>query len=117
MLSIKYEDIIKNMSDYIEEDFIRYRNGTAVTIHPVYKGGIEYGEEKHTKGKKRLFPSENAFFMVARFYNCYILRLPDDKSIKTYWFRVKSSIFRNGVRPSSFDLITFLHYPNQLMAS
>ena len=112
LLNIKYEDIIKNMSDYIEEDYVEFRNGSSISIHSSY-----HGHEKHENGKKQIFFSDNAFFRGSRFYNCYSLRIPDEKNIQSFYFRVRNSIFPNGIRSNSHDMITFLHYPNQLMVS
>ena len=36
-LQIDYHSVIKDMKDYIEEDFIRYRNGSSLALHPDYK--------------------------------------------------------------------------------
>ena len=120
MLNIKYEDIIKNMSDYIKEDYVKFRNGSSKYLNSAKEDVFtmfHYEVGKHANGKKGLFPSENAFFWNRRFYNCYSLRIPDDKNIQAFWFRMRNSIFPNGVRLNSYGLVTFLHYPNQLMVS
>ena len=119
ILRIKYEDIIKNMSDYIEEDSIKYRNSTILTIHSAYTKDLEYGDEKHNhgSGNKQLFPLHTAFLDSGDLFNCYSLKFQNDRNIETVWYRVKSSIFLNGTRLNRKELWTFLHYPNQLMIS
>ena len=85
MLNIKYEDIIKNMSDYIEDDYVKFRNGSSrffLSDEEDQYYGYYYEVEKHANGKKRIFPSENAFFWTIGFYNCYSLRIPDVKNIQ-----------------------------------
>ena len=44
MFSIKYEDIIKNMSDYIEEDGIELRDGSFLAIHSSYETNLELNQ-------------------------------------------------------------------------
>ena len=61
MLNIKYEDIIKNMSDYIEEDGIELRNGSFLGIHSMYENYLQQNMIFLKNFKKRLFPSHNAF--------------------------------------------------------
>ena len=117
MLNIKHESIIKNMSDYIEEDGVLLRNGSFLTIHSAYEDNLQLNEIFLKNVKKRVYPSYSSFFWYNSFYNCYSFRIPDDINIKSYWYRVRNTIFSNGVRSNSFGLITFLHYPNQLMVS
>ena len=74
MLNIKYEDIIKNMSDYIEDDYVKFRNGSSrffLSDNEDQYTRYYYDVEKHANGQKRIFPSENAFFWTIGVYNCY----------------------------------------------
>ena len=124
MLSVDYKSVIKNMSDYIEEDFIEYRNGSFLHIHPEYND-FEYLNTCHnssfelrvTNESKRRFSSDHAGFYDSIFYSCYSLSLPQDPNILTFYFRLNSNIFPSSVRNTFYDLITFLHYPNQLLIS
>ena len=113
MLQIKYSNIIKNLTDYIKEGYVRYRNGTHVSRHPDYKYYETNGRNILHYENKRLFSSRYAFFFEG-FYNCYELSIPQDRNIYYHSFRIDNSIFRNGIR-SQYALFTILHYPNQLL--
>ena len=117
-LDIDYQAIIENMTDYIEEDLVRYRNGSVFALNPAYHNDTTFGHNFATLDKSLKFSSNYAFFAIADlFYNCYELSIPHDKNIKDFWFRINSTIFPSGVRPHLFGLVTILHYPNQLLIS
>ena len=110
MFAVDYKSIINPLSQYIEEDSYFYRNGTSWYIH------VEYNKSYSRKSTNHSISLTHHLFISDRFYNCYGLSIPDDESIQTAYFRVNSSIFDSGVR-HDHDLVTFLHYPNQLMTS
>ena len=119
---IDYQSIIENMTDYIEEDFLRYRNGSGLAFHPDYKDYEFRNEWKYEYGKnyqpKQTYPSKYSFFSDNEaFFNCYKLSIPPEKSIKSFWFRIDTRIFPSRVRPKGYGFLTILHYPNQLLIS
>ena len=108
MLNIKYEDIIKNMSDYIESYLIEWRNGS----ESVY----EYA----TKPIKIFDPSFAGFWFLPgspTFYNCYALQTPHDYDMTLFAILIRNSIFPSSIKSENYDMLTFLHYPNQLLVS
>ena len=115
MLQINYPTIVQNITDFVAEDFVRYRDGRSVALHPDYHDDSSFGEHVAINNRKRVFSSNYAFFYFSFFYNCYDLSVPQNKSIHEFWFRVNSSIFTSGVRPTIHGFMTLLHYPNQLL--
>ena len=123
MLEIDYENVIKNLSDYIEPTWIDYRNGTFLNLHPrnndIFPKAMNVNKVLHPA--TGIFPSSNAFFSYYLdnvFLNCYRLTVPQDKNIRAYYFGVDNSIFKDGIRSNTnYDLVTFLHYPNQMLTS
>ena len=115
MFDIEYSSVIKNASDFIEEDFVRYRNGSFVSLHPSYRDDDTYGKNTVDKRNRRTFSANYAFFFLTQFYNCYELTVPHDRNIYSFFYRVNSSIFASGIREQAFDLLTILHYPNQML--
>ena len=117
LLDIDYQEIIENMTDYVEDDFIRFRNGSYFAIHPGYRNNPNYEEGKKLKDyRKRTYPSKYAFFFDDEaFFNCYELSIPPERNIKTFWFRINTKIFPSRIRPKSYGFMTILHYPNQAL--
>ena len=117
LLDIDYLEIIENMADYVEDDFIRFRNGSYLAIHPAYKNDRIYGEGTKLKNyRKRIYPSKYAFFSDDEaFLNCYELSIPPDRNIRKFWFRINTKIFPSRIRPKSYGFMTILHYPNQAL--
>ena len=115
-VGIDYQGILKNLSDYIEEDFIRFRNGTTLSVHPEYYDDPMWGQSIE-KANKLNIPSSSAFFYFGYFYNCYELTIPQDGNIEEYFVRGSNNLFPYGVRNTVYDFLTFFHYPNQLLES
>ena len=115
MSEIEYSSVIKNASDFIEEDYVRYRNGTFLSFNSAYSDDEIYGNSMLEKSIRGTFSADYAFFFNSRFYNCYELSIPHDRNIYSFWFRINSSIFPSGIREEAFDLLTILHYPNQML--
>ena len=116
LMSINYSTIIQNLAHYIEEDFIRYRNGSYIAMDPDYEDSVYVNNVMINKNKRKFYVS-SAFFYYSRFYNCYELSMPHDKNITEIYFRVNNSIFPSGSRPTMYGLLTILHYPNQLLTA
>ena len=117
MTQIEYPKVIQNANDYIEEDFIRYRNGSFVAFHPEYRDHDMYKAGFVNKSKTQKPYATYAFFFISCFYQCYELSVPQDKNIYAFIFRINNNIFPTGVRAQSYDLLTIFHYPNQLLVA
>ena len=102
--SIDFEDVTRDMSNYIVKYYISHRNGS---------------EEIHLNenGKKYQFVSTFSGFWSGRFYNCYGIQIPADNNIKRFDLLVNREFFPNGHRPVRYDFFTLLHYPNQLLTA
>ena len=115
-LSIDYQSLIKNISDYVEQNGVGFRNGSRLYFHPGYIGTGYYKSHPDYQtnlGKVYSIP----VFEWKRFYNCYGLSIPHDKNIQFFIFRVNSSIFPSGFRAQKYSLMTLIHYPNQMLYS
>ena len=115
-LSIDYQSLIKNVSDYVEQDGVGFRNGSRLYFHPDYNGTTFYklhADYQTNLGKVYSIP----IFDGPRFYNCYGLSIPHDRNIQIFYFKVKSSIFPSGFRAHKYTLMTLIHYPNQMLYS
>ena len=116
-LQIEYQTLIKNISHFVEQDCIGFRNGSLLCFHPGYNG-TEYPYQPHADYHTNLGTIYSLpIFDEIRFYNCYGLSIPHDKNLEFFTFRVKSSIFPSGFRPQKYSLMTILHYPNQMLYS
>ena len=115
MSEIEYFSVIQNASDFIEEDFIRYRNGSFLSFNSAYRDDKLFGKSSINKKISRTFSANYAFFFISYFYNCYELSIPHDRNIYSFWFRINSSVFPSGIREEAYDLLTILHYPNQML--
>lgn len=116
LLHLDYKTIIVNMTHFIEEDFIRYRNGTVFALHPAYQHDPVFGDN-FVENKQRMISSKYAFFHYSNFFVCYDLSTPHDSNINQFYYRVNSNIFPLGIRPSSYGLMMALHSPHQLLIS
>ena len=79
-LDIDYHSLILNISDFIEQDRIRFRNGSQLLFHPEHNGSRYYQPDTEYKTNLGKLYSL-AFFVGPRFYNCYGLSIPHDKNI------------------------------------
>ena len=46
-LDIDYQSVIKNISDYIEQDGVGFRNGSRLWFHPNYEKSSKFKYQKH----------------------------------------------------------------------
>ena len=82
---INYSSVIRNMTGHIEEDFIRYRNGSFIALHPEYNHDDSYGNNVAINQNKRNFPADYAFFFYSQFYNCPDKNLASGDAKKKGW--------------------------------
>ena len=105
MLKVNYSTFSININDYLTGEYILYRNGNYVHNYlpnisrPMFK------------------PSYSGFLGIGDFYNCFAWQIPQEKEISAYGGMFKTSIFHNSSRSPFFGMITYLHYPNQLMVA
>ena len=116
MFLIDYFSTIQNLSDYIEEDWIVYRNRSYRALHPEYEGDQTFGQNFVINKNKQKFSLSHVFYYdYSTLYNCYDISAPHDGSISEFYIRVNSSIFPSGIRPADTGFMILIHYPNQLL--
>jgi len=94
-----------DISEYVVQHYIEWRNGSAVILNVT---------DKHNG----LFSLSFSGFIYGELYNCYALQVPHGTESQAYYVLIKKDIFPSGIRPSSSaDLVTLIHYPNQLLRS
>ena len=104
ILKYDYQDVILNLSEYVMNYWSRWRNGTEKLYSPINYSNSE-------------IKSTFSGFWSKKFYNCYGLKLPDDKELQAHSILLKNDIFSDKIRPHAYDLFTLLHYPNHLTTS
>ena len=122
-MEVDYQSVIKNISDYVERDSIKLRNGSKdIPIHPFHHS--YYPEYSNSKSYANLGFNANlgrvhaiSIFWGSNIYNCYGLSIPNVKDFENIWFRIKNNIFPDGIRSEKYSLLTIIHYPNQMLYS
>ena len=102
---IDYFDVVLDMANHVLEYEIDWRNGDR-----------NYYKDYHDETKK-LFTATYAFIWETHFFQCYELQVPEDKNINSLFAVVNSSLFPPRDEVLNYNLLTFLHYPNQLLIS
>ena len=121
MLKIPYQTVIIDITEYVVEYYVVYRNSTEVNFqNDLLNGATSFDLNRRIVAKETLFPSSHAMFKwlgTYSFYHCYGVSVPHDNNIESFVFRANSSIFPSGIRKSEYQLVTLLHYPNQMLTS
>ena len=106
LANIVYYNVTVNMTEYIKNQLITYRNGSFT-----YKNLSSFNH------KNVIVESSVALWGNVGLYTCYTLQMPPNKEIELYLIGLKNTVFPNGSRGTLGGMITFLHYPNQLLVS
>ena len=104
MLTIDYKNIKLDIPNYVVEYWIQWRNGSSETYYFKNDG-------------RKLFISSYDGFWFQGFYNCYAMQVPPDEQVQIFTVLVKNNIFPSGNGRQDYDMMTLLHYPNQLLTS
>ena len=104
LLSINYNDVVINMSDYVVYYYVQFKNGS-------------YSYNLFSNSSKEVFASSYTGFWNGFFYNCYALNVPHNMQIKAHYVTLKSNIFPNSTRAQNIGMVALLHYPGQLLLS
>ena len=100
-LDINYEDITFNLTDYLMEYWVLWRNGSDKTYKPSeYKWRHPYVSYRG--------------FWVVNFYKCFSIEIPD-KDIMEVSVLLSNEIFSQSIRPTHWGFLALFHYPNQLL--
>ena len=115
-LKIDYHAILKDPNNYLTEDWISFRNGTYIPIHPMYKNFFHKTTSSGIEESQKIF-SGKSFFHEMYFFHCYELSMPLDRNLQSFYFRGNKSFLETDLDPGNKDVLFFLHHPNQLLAS
>ena len=108
MKDIDYENITMDISEYIEDTYVSWRNGSSKT----------YTKSSFLTTQNKLFVNTfSGIWFEEMFYKCYGLQLLHDKQIESMSVLLKSTVFQNSNGRSMFNFFTLIHYPNQLLRS
>ena len=106
MHTADYQSIVMDVSEYVEEIYIKWKNGS-------YKS---YTAENY--GKKTFYPTYSGFgFFQERFYQCFGMNIPHEKNVQIFSVLLRNEVFLNTYTPKIYEFLTFLHYPNQILRS
>ena len=130
MLRIDYDDVTKNIDDYLMRYVVDYRlRGEPITIYDATDGSIhnsqtEETEMLRTKQKRRMIPHVSELSLWS--YKCVSIDIPflKNRMCSSAFVDFKPGIFSDGIRPSGVqfnlrnDEFRFVpHYPKQLIRS
>ena len=102
LIDIDYENVTIDMSKYVRESRVYWRNGT---------------REKSTQ--RRVLRISHAFYQQRRgeLYQCYELETPKMKEMKIMVFDIHSAGLPPRNVSQNYDMKAYLHYPNHLITS
>ena len=99
-----YKNIAFDVSQYVLEYWIEWRNGSTKTYPP-------------TSDVISIFSTTFSGFWRDGFYNCYGVPVMNDVELQRFSVNLKNDVFPSEIRPERYDFFTILHYPNQLLRS
>lgn len=98
---LDYKNTALNLTDYIQNYYIRSRNGT---------------RNYYTPDKYKFDSVKNSFngFWLGDFYRCFTIIMPD-YGVAEISILVNNSIFSDGLRPMVWNFSVMFYYPNQIL--
>ena len=98
---LNYQDSALNLTDYIQNYYIRSRNGTRSYYEP---------------NQYKFQSIKNSFngFWLGNLFRCFNIVMPDH-GVAEISILVNNSIFNEGIRPMVWDFFVMFHYPNQIL--
>ena len=103
MLSIEYDDVTTNISEYLIQYAVGFNNGTDM---------INITQNILWKAPYSTFSWKNWEYFV----KCFTLEITN-VSVYEFGWELDRGIFPNGTRSQSGGFATLFHYPNQILAS
>ena len=108
MMEIDYKNITMDISEYIEDATVGWRNGTSAM----------YSESPSLININKIFvTTSSGIWLHQMFYKCYGMQLPREKRIEYFSVLLNYKVFQNTNERGLFNFFTLLHYPNQLLRS
>ena len=105
MLSINYESVTTNLSDYMIFYEVSYKNGTKTS---------NFAQERPNISWKAY--STFSWVNGGKFVKCFTFEITDVAVSQVSW-HLGRDIFPNGIRPRVNEFCTLFHYPNQILDS
>ena len=102
---MRFSDILINANDYISRKWIVYRNGSSITL------------SVNPQKSNMMSSFFTGFFFQNTFFNCYTIKVPDDKEVSGFFLEIRNYMYPNGIRKKNLGLLTLVHYQNQLLTS
>ena len=108
MLKIDYNYVTLNITNYIKEYQIFFKNGSSVKISQAL---MQHKTDIYTSN------SFNGYILGAytAFYKCFSLEIPNMKDLMIFRMLVSNEIFRDGLRPVKYKFKTYLHLPQHFL--
>ena len=115
LLKIDYESVVLNPSDYVLGYVLHYRNTTRVVK--------TYNSTSGVWGKQADIPLPTIRVVMSNMV-CFGIDVPFEKNTWTFDIKVKTKIFKDGIRPNYMHPLTnnrglgiIIHYPKQIFRS
>ena len=105
MLSIDYESVTTNLSDYMIFYEVSYKNGTKASNFVQERPNIAW----------KVY-STFSWVNGGKFVKCFTFEITDITVSQVSW-HLGRDIFPNGVRPRVDEFCTLFHYPDQILDS
>jgi hypothetical protein len=105
MKDIDYENITMDISEYLKEIYVLWRNGSRTTSM----------KSPSLFNKNQSFVSTfSGIWFQEMFYKCYGMEIPHAKYIQAFNLLLSNKLFQRH-KNEFFHFFTLLHYPNQLL--
>ena len=108
LLHINYRDVITNISDFVVLEAMTYRNGSYL------KKDLIAANQKNILKDSFVGLWSHGYNHL---YHCRSLKVPPNNEIEQYEIALKSKVFPNSSRARAGEMMSLIHFPNQLMVS
>ena len=108
MMNISFHLVTMNITDYIKDYQIFFKNGSNVKIDMTLNPQTN---------KVYTSNSFNGFILGGNtaFYKCFSLDIPKIKDLMIFRILLSNKIFKDGLRPTKYKFKTYLHLPQQFL--
>ena len=108
MLKIDYNSVTLNITSYIKEYEILFKNGSSMkTGQAMMQQEIDIYTSNSFNGF--IFGTHTGF------YKCFSFEIPNMKDLMIFRMLVSNKIFKDGLRPVRYKLRAYLHLPQQFL--
>ena len=104
MLDIDYGNVSLDLKSHLVGYYTQFVNGT-------YEYDSVYGDVKN------MFSVSYDGLWFHDFFKCYALEVPQDPNIQGFSVHIQNEMFSSESQRNNYELVTFLHYPQQFLRS